>query len=95
MTTLAEIYENMVMLDVIRDPASFSCYHDGIMTFEIRKGHIDVQMSIICDDFMSNEEEAIDLINMKRITYFDLSVFDADSSNLIAQKTYRLKDQMN
>ena len=49
MTSLAEIYESMMMLDIMSDPASFSCYHDGIIVYQLEKNNIDVEISLICE----------------------------------------------
>ena len=95
MTTLAEIYESMMMLDIMSDPASFSCYHDGIIVYQLQKNNIDVEISLICDDFLCDKEEPIDLINMSKIQFFQLTVFEGESGKIITDKKYSINESMN
>ena len=95
MTTLAEIYESMMMLDIMTDLASFSCYHDGIIVYQLQKSNIDVEISLICDDFLCEKEEPIDLINMNKIQFFQLTVFEVQSGKMITDKKYSINASMN
>ena len=96
MTTLAEIYESMMMLDIMSDPASFSCYHDGIIVYQLQKNNIDVEISLICDDFLCEKEEPIDLINMNKIQFFQLTVYESVSGKkIITDKKYSINASMN
>ena len=95
MTSLAEIYESMMMLDIMSDPASFSCYHDGIIVYQLQKNNIDVEISLICYDFLCEKEEPIDLINMNKIQFFQLTVFDGESGKIITDKKYWINASIN
>ena len=95
MTTLAEIYESIMMLDIMTDLASFSCYHDGIIVYDLQKNNIDIEISLICDDFLCDKEEPIDLINMSKIQFFQLTVFDKESGKIITDKKYSINASIN
>ena len=96
MTTLAEIYESMMMLDIMTDLTSFSCYHDGIIVYQLQKNNIDVEISLICDDFLCEKEEPIDLINMNKIQFFQLTVYESVSGKkIITDKKYSINASMN
>ena len=95
MTTLAEIYESMMMLDIMTNLASFSCYHDGIIVYQLQKNNIDVEISLICDDFLCENEMPIDLINMNRIQFFQLTVYESESGKIITDKKYSINASMN
>ena len=70
-----EIRKEMKLNGSWRDVAHFSCFADGVFTYEIIQGNIHTELNIISDDMFFSTENPIELMRKKEITYFEHSVY--------------------
>jgi hypothetical protein len=82
MNELAKIYEYIKSELRLNEPMYFTCYSEGMFTFQSESE--DLEVTFICGSSNSifSEMEMLDLLNLKGIEYFDL-ITDQGSKNII------------
>ena len=69
------IKRELEVIKSINKIAKFSCFGDSIITYSLKDGAINHEFNIIADDTFFYEMTIIDLLSLKRITYFSHSIY--------------------
>ena len=70
-----KIYRELVVQDLLFEKVKFDCFADGVFTFSVIKGDVRNEFSFICDDMFTSEITALDILQLKRITYFQHGIY--------------------
>ena len=72
----------------------FCCFNDGIITYGYTDDDMYFEISIIADDTLLAEMELIDLLELKRVEYFDVAVYQqcGDGHKRINQESWNIKN---
>ena len=74
------IKNELTALNSFDEYAIFECYADSIFTFSFTLSDIYCQINFSCDDSFSREIQISDILELKRISYFSLSVFSIEKN---------------
>ena len=90
---LEEIKYEMVLNNVYYSKAKFACYSDGMLTYTYSNKNFLFEFTFICDDILLSKMTIKELLELKRIEYFDNVIFDIKTKEVIGRKSYTSKDQ--
>lgn len=61
---------------ILKEFISFSCYSDDMLTFEVKRGDVLYELSIITDDTILDSDDVETLIKSNnKVFYFEISKF--------------------
>jgi len=69
-----EIKQECYLEGILNKTAHFECYSDNIFTYSIMNNNVRHQFSVIAEEFYLSEMQVIELINLKRVKYFEHSI---------------------
>jgi len=71
----SEVY-NLILNEHPDNPIfEFKSYNDGIFSYYTTKEDVKHELCVICDDVLLSKMSLMDIVNLKRITYFSASAF--------------------
>jgi hypothetical protein len=72
---------NEILIDLVdanfklTELATFACHADNIATYSIEQGNFHYEFNIIADETFLSEMELDELLNLKRVKYFQYSIY--------------------
>ena len=92
-----EIFNKLKERNLIDEIFEFKCYSDHLFTYmneDDVRSYKDYEISFIADDILVWDMTARDLLNLNRIVFLNLRIFDKDSK-VIYTKMFNMNNSNN
>jgi len=90
---LDEVKKEMILNKVYYSKAKFSCFSDNIFTYSYSNHSYLFTFDIICEDTLFDKMTIKDLLEIKRIGYFDNGIYDKKTREKLGGISYSIFDE--
>jgi hypothetical protein len=85
---LEKVENEMKLANVFYKKAKFSCFSDGIFTYSYSNHTTLFEFNIIADDMFFDKMTIKELLEVKRIGYFDNGIYDKKTREKLSEVSY-------
>lgn len=85
---LDEVKKEMVLNSIYYKKAKFSCFSDSIFTYSYSNHTTMFEFNIICEDTLLDKMTIKGLLELRRIKYFESSVYDKETMEKLGGAYY-------
>lgn len=82
--TLSEFEKEFRKVGIYYKKCSFSCYESEVFTYSVKKDKTLFEISFICDDTLLKNMTCKELLDLKRISFYNVRIFSLDTMECIS-----------